>query len=106
MGASGGAIQQYIYGQNHPGLIDAAIPDRSYPDMVTQTIQVGDGELLEHYMDVTDGDNPFWHTTAIRSLLVGFNATAEMGNPCADAQLAMRYGAGPGMTECYTPAHR
>src|SRR5690625_483662 len=105
MGASGGAIQQYIYGQNHPGLIDAAIPDRSYPDMVTQTIHVGDCELLEHYMDVTDGDNPFWHTTANRSLLVGFNATDEMGNPFEEAQLAMGYGAAPGMTEC-VPAWR
>ena len=51
MGASGGAIQQYVYGQNHPGLIDAAIPVQSYPDMVTQTIHVGDCELLERWMD-------------------------------------------------------
>ena len=28
--------------------------------MVTQTIHVGDCELLEHYMDVTDADNPKW----------------------------------------------
>ena len=26
IGGSGGGIQQYVYGQNHPGLIDAAIP--------------------------------------------------------------------------------
>ena len=25
VGGSGGAIQQYVYGQNHPGLLDAAI---------------------------------------------------------------------------------
>ena len=49
-------IQQYVYAQRHPGvIIDAAIPQYSYPDMVTQTIHVGDCELLEHYMDVTDG---------------------------------------------------
>ena len=30
-----------------PGLLDAAIPQYSYPDMVTQTIHVGDCELLE-----------------------------------------------------------
>ncbi len=58
VGGSGGAIQQYVYAQNHPGLLDAAIPQYSYPDMVTQTIHVGDCELLEHYFDVTDRANP------------------------------------------------
>ena len=28
--------------------------------MVTQTIHIGDCELLEYYMDVTDGANPKW----------------------------------------------
>jgi hypothetical protein len=51
IGASGGAIQQYVYGQNHEGLIDAAIPVYSYPDMLTQTIHVGDCELLERWID-------------------------------------------------------
>jgi hypothetical protein len=105
LGGSGGGIQQYVYGQNHPGLIDAAIPQRSYPDMVTQTIHVGDCELLEHYMDVTDGANPFWQTTTNRSMLVGFNATDLLGNPFRDAQLAFGFGAAPGMTEC-VPAWR
>src|SRR5262245_35114394 len=54
VGGSGGAIQQYVYAQNHPGLIDAAIPQYSYSDMITQTIHVGDCELLEHYFDKTD----------------------------------------------------
>ena len=59
VGGSGGAIQQYVYAQRHPGvIIDAAIPQYSYPDMVTQTIHVADCELLEHYMDVTDGGQP------------------------------------------------
>ena len=48
VGGSGGANQQHIYAQNHPGLLDAAIPQYSYSDMVTQTIHVGDCELLEH----------------------------------------------------------
>jgi Tannase-like family of unknown function (DUF6351) len=60
VGGSGGAIQQYVYAQNHPGLLDAGIPQYSYPDMVTQTIHIGDCELLEHYMDVTDAANPKW----------------------------------------------
>ena len=54
VGGSGGAIQQYVYAQNHPGLLDAAIPQYSYSDMITQTIHVGDCELLEHYFDTTD----------------------------------------------------
>jgi hypothetical protein len=54
VGGSGGAIQQYVYGQNHPGLLDAGIRLFSYPDTVTHTIHVGDCELLEHDMDVTD----------------------------------------------------
>src|SRR5690625_2398967 len=33
VGGSGGAIQQYVYAQNHPGLLDALIPQYSYPDM-------------------------------------------------------------------------
>ena len=57
LGGSGGAIQQYILAQNQPGMLDAALPVQSYPDMVTQTIHVGDCELLEHYMDATDRAN-------------------------------------------------
>ena len=105
LGGSGGGIQQYVYGQNHPGLIDAAIPQRSYPDMVTQTIHIGDCELLEHFMDVTDRNNPFWQTTSNRSLLVGLNATDLLGNPFAPPQMAFGYAAAPGMTEC-VPAWR
>jgi hypothetical protein len=52
VGGSGGAIQQYIIGQNHPGLIDAAVPQYSYSDMITQTIYVGDCELLERYFEL------------------------------------------------------
>jgi hypothetical protein len=81
IGGSGGAIQQYVYGQNHPGLIDAAIPQASYPDMVTQTIHVGDCELLEYYMDVTDGANPKWHTWNNRTWLEGMNASDTVFNP-------------------------
>jgi hypothetical protein len=61
-GGSGGGIQQYVYAQNHPGLLDGIIPSSSYPDMHTQTIPVGDGMLLEHYFDVVapgQGDYTF-----------------------------------------------
>jgi hypothetical protein len=92
VGGSGGAIQQYVYGQNHEGLIDAAIPQYSYPDMVTQTIHVGDCELLEYYMDVTDAANPKWRNWENRTWLIGMNGSATVPNPYRGGQ--------PGSTEC------
>ncbi|MCW8193326.1 hypothetical protein F6455_00820 [Proteobacteria bacterium 005FR1] len=100
VGGSGGAIQQYVYSQNHPGLIDAGVPQYSYPDQVTQSIHVGDCELLEHYMDVTDRENPRWQTTKNRSLLVGLNATDDHPDPLADAKRQLGYSTAPGSTEC------
>ncbi|MFP4552548.1 MAG: DUF6351 family protein [Actinomycetota bacterium] len=81
IGASGGAIQQYVYGQNHKGLIDAAIPVYSYPDMITQTIHVGDCELLERWMDtkVLSG-NAKWANWENRTLLEGMNAINGFDN--------------------------
>jgi hypothetical protein len=75
VGGSGGAIQQYVYAQNHPGLIDAAIAQYSYPDMVTQTIHTGDCELLEHYFDASDRDNHRWKDPEVRQAIIGLNAT-------------------------------
>ena len=92
LGGSGGAIQQYIYGQNYPGLIDAGIPQRSYPDMVTQTIHVGDCELLEYYMDVTDAANPMWQNWDDREWLIGLNGSSTFPNPYL--------GGAPGSDEC------
>jgi hypothetical protein len=93
VGGSGGAIQQYVYGQNYGNrVIDAAIPQYSYPDMVTQTIHVGDCELLEYYMDVTDGANPKWQNWENRTWLIGMNASATIANPYR--------GGAPGSTEC------
>ncbi len=75
VGGSGGAIQQYVYAQNHPGLIDAAIPVYSYSDMITQTIHVGDCELLEHYFDKTDRFNNKWDDVLNRRAIQGLNAS-------------------------------
>ncbi len=92
VGGSGGGIQQYVYGQNHPGLLDGGVPQYSYPDMVTQTIHVGDCELLERYMDVDDADNPRWQDWDQRELLEGLNAHPTLPN---------RYrGGAPGLSEC------
>jgi Tannase-like family of unknown function (DUF6351) len=80
VGGSGGAIQQYVYAQNHPGIIDAAIPQYSYSDMVTQTIHVGDCELLEHYFDVSGRANPRWKDPEVRQAIMGLNATNSPKN--------------------------
>jgi hypothetical protein len=105
IGGSGGAIQQYVYQQNHPGLIDAGVPQYSYPDMVSQTIHVGDCELLEHYMDVTDRDNPKWQITSNRSMLIGFNSTDAVPDPLAEIKRQLGYASAPGSNECI-PAWR
>lgn len=105
VGGSGGAIQQYVYQQNHPGLIDAGVPQYSYPDMVTQTIHVGDCELLEHYMDVTDRNNTKWQVTDNRSLLIGFNSTDAVPDPLAELKRELGYGSADGANECI-PAWR
>jgi Tannase-like family of unknown function (DUF6351) len=92
VGGSGGAIQQYVYGQNHPGLLDAGIPQYSYPDMVTQTIHIGDCELLERYMDATEETSPWRRNWDNREWLEGLNAHATLPNPYR--------GGAPGNTEC------
>jgi hypothetical protein len=100
LGTSGGAIQQYVYAQNHPGLIDAAIPQQSYPDMVTQTIHIGDCELLEYYMDATDRGNAKWTITDNRMWLVGLHATDAVPDPLYGMKLDLGYSGSPGSTEC------
>lgn len=100
LGGSGGAIQQYLLAQNQPGILDALLPVQSYPDMVTQTIHVGDCELLEHYMDSTDRTNPKWLVTKNRSWLVGFNAEDSVPDPLAPLKTALGYATAPGSTEC------
>lgn len=108
LGGSGGAIQQYIIGQNNPGVLDAFLPVQSYPDMVTQTIHVGDCELLEYYMDATDRTNAKWRVTKNRSWLVGFNAEEgfdDVNDPLAPLKTALGYSTALGSTEC-VPAWR
>jgi hypothetical protein len=108
LGGSGGAIQQYVIGQNQPGILDALLPVQSYPDMVTQTIHVGDCELLEYYMDATDRTNLKWRITKNRSLLVGFNAernppggpNEDVNDPLAPLKALLGYSTAIGSTEC------
>ena len=79
MGASGGAIQQYLLAQNHHGIIDAAIPLYSYPDMVTQVNYALDCELLEYYFDVISDDD-MWQSWPNRTLIEGSNALDDVKN--------------------------
>ena len=112
LGGSGGAIQQYLIAQNHPGVLDGLLPVQSYPDMVTQTIHVGDCELLEYYMDATDRTNAKWRTTKNRTWLVGMNAeqddvgnNVKVNDPLAPLKVALGYSTAKGSTECI-PAWR
>ncbi len=112
LGGSGGAIQQYHIARNYPGVLDGLLPVQSYPDMVTQTIHVGDCELLEYYMDATDRSNPKWRVTKNRSWLVGMNAEQDdVGNntrvndALAPLKTALGYSTAKGSTECI-PAWR
>lgn len=113
LGGSGGAIQQYVIAQNNPGVLDGLLPVQSYPDMVTQTIHVGDCELLEHYMDATDRANGKWRVTKNRSWLVGMNAeenpdggpNTRVNDALAPLKIALGYSTAKGTTEC-VPAWR
>lgn len=74
LGGSGGGLQQYLFAQNLPGLIDGAVAQYSYPDMVTQTIHVLDCELLEYYFDVAAADPARWRDHDRRRQVAGLNA--------------------------------
>src|SRR6266545_2085507 len=99
LGGSGGGIQQYVYGQDEPGLLDGGIPQYSYPDMVTQTIHIGDCELLEHWMDLQVLANPAskWRVWSNRSWLEGLSSSNTIINPC---QPLTPWRAAPGSTGC------
>lgn len=79
IGGSGGAIQQYLLAQNRPGIIDAAIPLYSYPDMASQVGYALDCELMEYYFDVTT-DNEKWAQWDSRRLIEGSNTLHDVKN--------------------------
>jgi hypothetical protein len=103
LGGSGGAVAQYILAQNNPGVLDAALPIQSFPDMVTQVTDVGDCELLEHYMDVTDRNNDRWRNVKNRTLLEGRNGEPAVVDPMSQLKPLLGLD-GPSMstgsTEC------
>jgi hypothetical protein len=94
MGISGGAVQQYAFGQNRPkGLFDAGVPIQSYPDMVTQAIYVSDCSLLEQYFKDEVGLNAgsMWATWTNRTLVEGLSTSATKTN---------KFLGGAGSSEC------
>ena len=85
IGGSGGAIQQYLLSQNRPGILDAAIPLYSYPDMVTQVSYALDCELMEYYFDVTSEQDK-WQHWPNRSFVEGNNALQGFDNRYGNLQ--------------------
>ncbi len=100
VGGSGGGIQQYVYAQNHPGLIDAGVPQYSYPDMVSQTIHIGDCELIERWIDSKLLEDPGskWADWKNRSWLIGLNASNDVPNDVTEFGLTPWIP--PGSSEC------
>lgn len=100
VGGSGGGIQQYVYAQNHPGLIDAGVPQYSYPDMITQTIHIGDCELIERWIDMQLMADPSskWADWRNRTWLIGLNASNDVPNDVVN--LGLTPWVPPGSSEC------
>ncbi|HJV01323.1 MAG TPA: DUF6351 family protein [Burkholderiaceae bacterium] len=93
MGGSGGAVQQYLFAQNLPGLFDAGVPIQSFPDMITQTIPISDCPLLGQYFKdavASDPASPWAHWSS-QSLVEGMNASDTVPNVQSGQ---------PGTTEC------
>lgn len=97
-GGSGGGVQQYLIGQNQDDgddkVLDGGLPLYSYPDMVTQTIPVGDCNLLEQYFLEDMSRNPInskWAKWSNRAWIEGMNASDTVDNSVFDTM---------GSTEC------
>ena len=82
VGGSGGAVQQYLFAQNRPGLLDGGIPIQSYPDMITQTIPIADCPLLGRYFQDEVALNPAspWAKWSNQAWIEGMNASDTVRN--------------------------
>ncbi|ASP39536.1 hypothetical protein CHH28_13000 [Bacterioplanes sanyensis] len=77
-GDSGGGLQQYLLGQNRPGLIDGGVAIIAYPDMVTQISYGLDCELMEYFFDHLATDQAFWRSARHRSYVQGLAYNMEL----------------------------
>ncbi|CAN7200553.1 DUF6351 family protein [Pseudoduganella sp. LjRoot289] len=91
IGGSGGAVQQYMFAQNRPGLLDAGIAIQSYPDMVTQTIPISDCPLLGQYFKDEAELNPSspWAKPRNHALIEGMNASDSSTECISGWKMAM-----------------
>jgi hypothetical protein len=82
LGISGGAVQQYAFAQNRPGLLDGGIPIQSFPDMVTQTIYTADCPLLGQYFKDEVALDPAsrWATWSNLKIIEGMNTSDTVKN--------------------------
>ncbi|MFC3680257.1 DUF6351 family protein [Bacterioplanoides pacificum] len=78
-GGSGGAIQQFLLNQNHPGILDGSVAVVAYADMVTQLPYTLDCELLEYYFDHLASDKDFWRQPAKRQAVMGLSTNYSRG---------------------------
>lgn len=83
IGGSGGGLAQYLIGQNSTGILDAAIPLYSYPDMISQTLYALDCDLFNNYYAFRTDDSEFWQDWPNRILLEGLNAKNGEPHPSA-----------------------
>lgn len=73
-GGSGGAIQQMLLAQNHPGLLDAIAPSVPFPDAFSISPGVYDCALLGRYY--ADADGPGAALTPEQRTAINGHATA------------------------------
>ena len=93
IGGSGGAVQQYLFAQNQPGLLDGGLAIQSYPDMITQTIPIADCPLLGQYFrdEVARDPASRWARWSEQRVVEGMNASDTVHNEITG---------GAGSTEC------
>ena len=99
IGGSGGGVQQYVIAQNTRHVIDAAIAQLAYPDMITTTVYIGDCELLERYFDYsyTLDHTSRWASWQERGLIEGL-ATSQIA--IVDPWSQSPYAPAPGSSGC------
>lgn len=68
LGSSGGAMQQQLIAHNYPGLFDAITPVRSYPDIMSVSVDVIDCGLLNNFFS----KNPTVWPAARRAKVDGY----------------------------------
>lgn len=77
IGGSGGGIAQYLLAQNAPDVLDAAIAQYSYPDMLSQVQYALDCDLLHNYYYFTADEKAFWQSWQHRQWVEGLSTVPD-----------------------------